>query len=226
MSTTFMGWKTRHRNSLSNITAWHSILGMKFNRGDFLNVPNYISTIRIIAVPLLIVLLMLIRRPEDAHSEWNALVSFIAGLIYAAASLSDILDGFLARRAKISSVAGKFLDPLADKLLNLSALIMLIPLGRIPAWLVILILMREVGITALRGVAANEQIVIAASKWGKYKNAFGSFGIGFLIWHYPFFGVDWVLIGWILLAISVVFSLGSGIHYTYNFFAKVRQNQR
>lgn len=198
---------------------------MKFNRGDFLNVPNYISVGRIAAIPVFIVFLMLIRTPEMAHPEWNATMSMIAGLIYAIASLSDMLDGFLARRAKISGVAGKFLDPLADKLLNLGALIMLIPLHRIPAWLVVLILMREVGITALRGIAANEQIVIAASKWGKYKSAFGSFGVGALIWHYPFFGLEWNLIGWVMLLISVAFSMGSGAHYVYVFFAKIQKRQ-
>lgn len=198
---------------------------MKFNRGDFLNVPNYISVFRIVAVPLLIIFLMLIRLPQAAHPGWNAWMSFISAVIYGVASFSDILDGFLARRAKISSVAGKFLDPLADKLLNLGALIMLIPLGRIPAWLVVLILMREVGVTALRGIAANERIVIAASKWGKYKNAFGSFGIAFLILYYPAFGVDWLLVGWVLLAVSVVFSIGSGIHYAYNFFAEIKRRQ-
>lgn len=199
---------------------------MKFNRGEFLNVPNYISTIRIAAVPLLIVFMMLIRKPVTEFTEWNSKISFIAGLIYVAASLSDMLDGYLARRAKISTVAGKFLDPLADKLLNLSALIMLIPLGWIPAWLVIVILTREIGITALRGMAANERIVIAASKWGKMKNAFGSFGVGALIWHYPFFGINWMLIGWIMMIISVVFSLGSGIHYSYNFFAEIHQRNK
>lgn len=196
---------------------------MKINRNDFLNLPNYISIGRVIAVPVFMIFLMLIRRPEQTYPAWNATMSLVAGLIYGAASLSDILDGFLARRFKISSVMGKFLDPLADKLLNLTAIIMLIPLGRIPAWLVVIILFREIGVTALRGVAANERIVIAASKWGKYKNAFGSFGVGFLILHYPFLGVNWSLIGWILLTVSIAFSLGSGIHYTFNFFSAVKK---
>lgn len=199
---------------------------MKLNRGDFLNVPNYVSSLRIIAIPLLIVFMMLIRFPESVHPKWNASMSFIAALVYGIASLSDLLDGFLARRAKISSVVGKFFDPLADKLLNLAALIMLIPLMRIPAWLVVLVLFREITVTTLRGMAANEQIVIAASKWGKYKNAFGSFGVAFIILHYPFWGVNWMLIGWITLIISVGFSFGSGIHYARNFFLEVRRKEQ
>ncbi len=196
---------------------------MKLNRGDYLNIPNYISIGRIVAIPLLIVFMMMIRLPEDAHSTWNSWISFFSAVIYGIASLSDIVDGYLARRAKISSVMGKFLDPLADKLLNLSALIMLIPLGRISAWLVIVILTREIGVTALRGMAANEHIVIAASKWGKYKNAFGSFGVAFIILFYPHWGISWLAVGWVMLLISIVFSLGSGVHYAYHFFARVRQ---
>lgn len=196
---------------------------MKLNRNDFLNVPNYISVGRVFAVPVFMVFLMMIRKPEEAHATWNASMSLIAAVIYGLASVSDLVDGYLARRAGISSVMGKFLDPLADKLLNLAAVIMLIPLGRIPAWLVVIILIREVGVTALRGVAANERIVIAASKWGKYKNAFGSFGVSFLILYYPFLGVNWVLIGWIMLIISILFSLGSGVHYTFHFFSAVKK---
>lgn len=195
---------------------------MRFNRDDFLNIPNYISVIRVAAIPLLIILMMMIRLPGYLHPVWNKWIGLAAALVYTAASLSDILDGFLARRANISSTTGKFLDPLADKLLNLAALIMLIPLGRIPAWLVIVILTREISVTALRGVAANEQIVISASKWGKYKNAFGSFGIAFLILYYPWFGIEWLLVGWVLLIVSVVFSVGSGVHYTYHFMKKTR----
>lgn len=195
---------------------------MKFNRNDFLNVPNYISVGRIVAVPVFMIFLMLIRRPEYANPGWNEWMSVIATLVYTVASLSDLVDGFLARRAHISSVTGKFLDPLADKLLNLAALIMLIPLGRMPAWLVVIILVREISITALRGIAANEQIVIAASKWGKYKNAFGSIGIGAIILYYPFLGVDWLLIGWVMLIISVVFSIGSGVDYGWKFYKEAR----
>lgn len=198
---------------------------MKINRDDFFNLPNYISIGRVIAVPILVVFLLLIKTPESFHPTWNKVMSCIAGIIYILASISDMIDGFLARRANISSVVGKFLDPLADKLLNLAAVIMLIPLGRIPAWIVVLILVREITITALRGLAANERIVIAASKWGKYKNAFGSFGVGGLVLYYPFFGVHWFVIGWFFLIISVVFSIGSGIHYAYNFIKELQKRQ-
>lgn len=190
-------------------------------RHEFLNLPNYISLGRIASAPLLIVFMMFINDYKEGATTWNAFWSMISATVYGVASLSDIVDGFFARRYKLESVFGKFFDPLADKLLNLAAMIMLIPLGRIPAWFVVIILMREIGITTLRGVAANEQIVIQASKWGKYKNAFGSFGIAFLILHYPFWGVQWMLIGWILLIVSTIFSMGSGIHYVCKFVKEI-----
>lgn len=195
----------------------------RLRRKEFLNIPNYITFIRVIAIPVLVIFMELINDRVTTRHAWNLFWSFMAALTFSIAGLSDIVDGFFARRYNISSAFGKFLDPVADKLLNLSAMIMLIALHRIMAWLVILLLIREVGVTGLRGVAANEQIVIAASKWGKYKNAFGSVAIALLILHYPIFGVRWDLIGWILLIISAGFSLGSGIHYTVRFFQEVKK---
>lgn len=191
-------------------------------RKEFLNAANYISLGRIVAVPLMVVLMSFINDRSLFHRSWAVFWSGICAIIYGAASLSDILDGFLARKYHLESTFGKFFDPLADKLLNLAVMIMLIPLGRIPAWLVILLLVREITVTMLRGVAANEHIVIPASKWGKYKNAFGSVGISLLVLHYPFFGIEWMLIGWLLLIISAAFSIGSGVNYIYRFILCLR----
>ena len=190
-------------------------------RREFLNVPNYISMGRVAAVPLLVVFMMFINDAKTEHHAWNAMWSCVSALTYGVASISDVLDGFFARRYNLEGTFGKFFDPLADKLLNLAAMIMLIPLARIPAWLVLLLFVRELTITMLRGVAANEQIVIQASKWGKYKNAFGSFGVAFLILHYPYLGVHWVLVGWILLLTSAAFSIGSGTHYVWQFVKEI-----
>ena len=190
-------------------------------RREFLNIPNYISLGRIVAVPLLIITMMMINDMSVLHRSWSVFWSLVSAIIYGVASLSDMVDGFIARRYHLEGTFGKFFDPLADKLLNLTAMIMLIPLNRLPAWLVILLLVREITITMLRGVAANEHIVIQASKWGKYKNAFGSFAIAFLILHHPYFGVQWVLAGWVLLIISVLFSIGSGAHYVWCFIKEL-----
>ncbi|PIR18116.1 MAG: CDP-diacylglycerol--glycerol-3-phosphate 3-phosphatidyltransferase [Deltaproteobacteria bacterium CG11_big_fil_rev_8_21_14_0_20_49_13] len=189
-------------------------------RKEFLNLPNYISLIRILAVPLIVILMMCIN-DNTVHQKWNILLSFIVALIYGVASASDMVDGFIARRYKLEGNFGKFFDPLADKLLSLAAMIMLIPLHRIPAWLVVLLLVREIVITMLRGVAVNERIVIPASKWGKYKNAFGSFGVAFLILHYSHFGINWLLVGWVLFLVSATFSIGSSVHYIHRFIEEL-----
>ncbi|RLB54838.1 MAG: CDP-diacylglycerol--glycerol-3-phosphate 3-phosphatidyltransferase [Deltaproteobacteria bacterium] len=111
---------------------------------------------------------------------------FIAAGLFALASITDYLDGWLARRRGLITVLGKFLDPLADKLIVASTLVMLIPLGRIPAWVVVLLLARELAITGLRGIASSEGLVIAASQGGKWKTAFQLVGILALIIHYPY----------------------------------------
>ena len=112
--------------------------------------------------------------------------SFIAACLFALASATDYFDGYLARRKNLITVLGKFLDPLADKLIVTSVLVMLIPLGRIPAWVVVLLLARELAITGLRGIASSEGMVIAASQGGKWKTAFQLVGILGLLIHYPY----------------------------------------
>jgi CDP-diacylglycerol--glycerol-3-phosphate 3-phosphatidyltransferase len=192
-------------------------------RREFLNLPNYISLGRILSIPVLVVIMMLINDARAENHIWNAFWSLVAAVIYAAASLTDMIDGFLARRYKIEGTFGKFFDPLADKILNVGAMIMLIPLGRMPAWFVVILFTREVAITMLRGVAANERLVISASRWGKYKTAFGNFGVSFIILHYPYLGVHWNMVGWALLIISAVFSVGSGVHYVWRFIGELKE---
>ena len=130
--------------------------------GIQLNLPNVLTLARVAAVPLLVVLLLF-----DGPR-----VSFWAALIFALASVTDWLDGYLARKWEVVSVFGKFLDPLADKLIVMAALILMIPMGRVPAWAVFLILSREMVITGLRSIASSEGVVIAASDLGKYKTIF------------------------------------------------------
>lgn len=185
-------------------------------RADYFNLPNYISLLRIVFVPILIGFMLTIT--PGRHEAWNQTASIIATVLFVVASLSDLLDGFLARRRKLFTVMGTLLDPLADKLLNLSVLIMLIPLGRMTAWMAVIIIAREMAVTTLRGVAGSEGVVIAAGKGGKLKNAFGSVGTALLLLYYPFFGVQWFLIGWVLFFISAILSIWSGSEYMIGFF--------
>lgn len=149
---------------------------MNFRTGR-LNLPNLLTLARIAAIPAVVVLLM--SGSRDA-GFWSAAV-------FGAAAITDWLDGWLARRWQIVTVLGKFLDPLADKLIVMAALIMLIPLGRVPAWAVFLILAREVTVTGLRSIASSEGIVIEASELGKYKTIIQMVAIPALLLHYDYY---------------------------------------
>lgn len=140
------------------------------------NIPNILTLMRIAAIPLMVYLLLTGERES----------SFWAAALFSAASFTDWLDGFLARRMGIVTVFGKFLDPIADKLVVMAALIMIIPLGRVPAWMVLVILGREIIITGLRGIASSEGIVIEASDLGKFKTIFQIVAIIALLLHYDY----------------------------------------
>lgn len=128
-----------------------------------MNLPNKLTVFRVILIPFFVVLLLLDITPYD---KWIALAIFIV------ASLTDFLDGHIARKYHLVTNFGKFMDPLADKLLVCSALICLVELSRIPAWIVILIIAREFIISGFRLVASDNGVVIAASYWGKFKTTF------------------------------------------------------
>ncbi len=187
-------------------------------REDAVNLPNLITMGRIAIIPLF---LWLIDRgtPRDC---------IYAALVYAAAAITDLLDGVIARRMGIVSVLGKFLDPLADKLLVMASLVWMVPMGRIPEWAVILLLAREISITGLRGIASSEGVVISAGGGGKSKTALQMVGILCLVIGYPYHihlgiidlkMVDLVVVGRMLVYISLVFSLASAVEYV-NLFAR------
>lgn len=170
-----------------------------------LNLPNSLTLGRIAAVPVLLLFLAL--------GHGGPATSIFAAFLFLAATITDLLDGYLARRYKLVTNFGRFLDPLADKLLNLAALIMLIPLGRAPAWLVFLILAREIAVTGLRAIAASEGIVIDASGLGKQKTLTQNIAIFLLLWHYPFLGLNFHVIGTVLLWVALVITYWSGYAY-------------
>ncbi len=128
---------------------------------------------------------------------------------------------FLARRYNLISNVGKFLDPLADKLLIMSALIMLTYLKWIPAWISILIIGREMTVTGLRAIASEKGIVIAADKYGKLKTLFQIIALSPLIFHYPIKGFNPSYWGNIFLYIALALTLFSGVNYTYKFLKEV-----
>ncbi len=162
---------------------------------------------RFAMIPLFVVLLSL---------EQSTLIAFLAWLVFALAAFTDWLDGYLARKLDNETVFGKLMDPLADKLLVIAALIMLIPLDRIPAWVCVLIISREIFITGVRGLAASTGKVVAADNLGKIKANFQYFGIGFLIFPLHLLPIPYQYqFGMILVYLSLVLSLWSAGDYIY-----------
>lgn len=176
-------------------------------RKNIYSTANLVTISRVVLIPLLVFFLFFEGR----------FASFIAAVVFIVASITDWLDGYLARKQHTVSAFGKFLDPLADKLLVMSAMIMLIPLERIPAWIVVVILAREIAITGLRGIASEEGIVIAASSLGKYKTGFQIAALIGLLFHYEYYGIDFHLIGTILLWIALALTVWSGYDYLKKF---------
>jgi CDP-diacylglycerol--glycerol-3-phosphate 3-phosphatidyltransferase len=175
--------------------------------------PNCLSLFRIAIIPLLVYLLTF----SDPASALLAAAVFLVG------SLTDFLDGYLARRRGSVSDLGRILDPIADKLLIIAALIMLAAMDRgdepnVPAWLVVIIVARETAVTILRGIALAEGIVMEAEELGKYKFIVQTFAVGGLLLHYEYFGIDFYATGIYFLLISTVIALWSGVNYHVRFF--------
>lgn len=161
-----------------------------------MNLPNKLTLLRVIMIPFF-VCFMLTDVLGDA-SRYAALAVFIA------ASLTDLLDGKIARKYNLVTNFGKFMDPLADKLLVCSALICLIQTGQLPAWYVIVIIAREFIISGFRLIASDNGIVIAASYWGKFKTTFQMVLIVLLILNIPALALVTQIVYWAALILTVV----------------------
>ncbi|MBU5595059.1 CDP-diacylglycerol--glycerol-3-phosphate 3-phosphatidyltransferase [Amphibacillus sp. MSJ-3] len=180
-----------------------------------MNIPNRITISRILLIPIFILILTL---PLD-WGEWVIgsttlpITHFVAALIFMLASGTDWLDGHYARKYKLVTNLGKFLDPMADKLLVTAAFVLLIELKLVPAWIVIIILSREFAVTGLRLVAAGEGIVLAAGNMGKWKTTFQLISVILLLLHnFPFSYLGWPL-GSICLYIALILTVISGVDY-------------
>jgi CDP-diacylglycerol--glycerol-3-phosphate 3-phosphatidyltransferase len=189
--------------------------------------PNLLSLFRILLVPILVYIL---REP-------GPLAGALAAVLFVLGSLSDYYDGYLARKHGIVTTLGKFLDPLADKLLVVSVLIMLVAMpctpevagpceARVPAWLVVLIVGRELAVTGLRSIASSEGITLGAEELGKYKTIFQIFALTGLLMHYRYFFVDFHLGGVYFLWIAFVLGMWSAVDYHRRVYREVRTRRR
>ncbi len=192
-------------------------------RRDIWNLPNVLTMGRIAVIPL-VCWLVTTGRPVDC---------VFAAVLFGVAAITDWLDGYIARKRGLESLTGKFLDPLADKLLVMAVLITLIPLERIPVWFVIVMLAREISITALRALAAGEGIIIGSAWGGKWKAGFQFVGLTCLLLHYEYtlhFGpfdlrARLSQVGLLLMLVSLYYSLLSGWRYFQGFLEGIDRAQ-
>ena len=183
--------------------------------------PNLLSLFRIAIVPVVVVLLM-----------WTGPVPrFVAGVLFMIACVTDYLDGWVARRRKSTTVLGQFLDPLADKLLVVAVMIMLVaaPIEpRVPGWMATVIVLREIAVTGLRGIASQSGVVVPAQELGKYKMIFQIFALTGLLMHYPYpipftsAVVDFHAAGMRFLWIALVVSVWSAVDYYVRVLRQIR----
>jgi len=191
-------------------------------RREFTNPPNLVTMGRVVLVPFVLVFI----------DNFSPVRSFLASLLYLGAAAGDALDGYLARSRGEVSMLGKFLDPLADKLIVTAVLIFMVALGRAPAWVVVVLIARDLAINGLRSVASAQGLVIAASDGGKIKTALQLVSIMLLLIHfrYPVLGtgimLDYHRVGLVLLYISTCASLISGAQYLRDFFHAVLRQPR
>lgn len=169
--------------------------------------PNTLTLFRVLTVPLVVLLLLV---P-------NRFTCFLAALLFSAAAITDYFDGFLARQKGMVSNLGKVMDPVADKLLVSCTFIMLTSLGWVPAWVVCIIIGREIAVTGLRSLIAQHHEDVSASNLGKYKTGFQIASAIPLLFHYPYFTVDLHAIGMFFLWGATIFTVWSGVDYFVRF---------
>ena len=162
-----------------------------------MNLPNKLTVLRVIMIPFFVAALL-----YDGGANQN--MRYVAAALFIIASLTDMLDGKIARKYNLVTNFGKFMDPLADKLLVCSALICMIELRQLPAWMVIIIISREFIISGFRLVASDNGVVIAASYWGKFKTTFQMIGVVLLIFNIPALSMVTTIVIWIALALTVI----------------------
>jgi len=190
-------------------------------RGAVVALPNVLSLFRIGLVPVLVLALM--RETQAARA--------FAGACFLVACITDFLDGWLARRHGITTALGQMLDPLADKLIVTAALIMVAavpPDPRVPAWMVVVIVCRELAVTGLRGIASSSGVVVPAQELGKYKMIFQMFALEALLLHYRYpipgtsLAIDFHAGGMILLWAALILAVWSAVDYHVRVLRMIR----
>jgi CDP-diacylglycerol--glycerol-3-phosphate 3-phosphatidyltransferase len=188
----------------------------KFDEMTFGTTPNILTLIRMLFVPVVVFMLF------QGTPEWDLAAAWVFG----AASITDWIDGYIARKQQVVTIYGKLLDPLADKFLVISSLVMLQELHRVHAVIVILMICRELAITGLRALASAEGVIIPASNSAKWKTALQMFGIPFAMVTSRPLGLPLYELGMGLIYVSVAVSLWSAVDYVIDFFRGLKASRQ
>jgi CDP-diacylglycerol--glycerol-3-phosphate 3-phosphatidyltransferase len=183
------------------------------SKHETFNLPNTITLLRISIVPFLFILLL------EPGEFW----SLILAILFVIASITDFFDGYFARKYNLITTMGKFLDPIADKLIVNTAMILMIPIGRIPAWIVAITIIRDLIVDVIRSIASSEGNYIQASSLGKQKTLAQNIAVTALMINYSIFGVDAHFVGMIILYVALLLTIYSGVDYFIKFYQNTVQ---
>ncbi len=192
------------------------------------NLPNRLTIFRIMLIPFVLSFLYLSQSKSPLFLEFTSDFGWAAAWIFTIASITDFFDGYIARKRNIVTILGSFLDPIADKFLTVSSLIMLGSIGYIHVFIVIILVLREMYMTSLRLLAMNEGFAVPVSSLGKWKTATMMVGIPFLMAHEAWSlipAIPFYIPGKVFVYISGIISIWSAISYTYNMIKKFKQNR-
>jgi CDP-diacylglycerol---glycerol-3-phosphate 3-phosphatidyltransferase len=183
------------------------------SKHETFNLPNTITLLRIGIVPFLFILLL------EPGEFW----SLILAILFVIASITDLFDGYFARKYNLITTMGKFLDPIADKLIINTAMILMIPIGRIPAWIVAITIIRDLIIDVIRSIASSEGYYIQASSLGKQKTLAQNVAVTALMINFSIFGVNTHDVGMVILYVALFLTIYSGIDYFIKFYQTILQ---
>ncbi|MCA2961235.1 MAG: CDP-diacylglycerol--glycerol-3-phosphate 3-phosphatidyltransferase [Silvanigrellales bacterium] len=184
--------------------------------------PNQLTWLRIFCIPAVVLLMLDGATIEPGTPHVISTTDILAAVVFALAAITDFFDGFIARRFGVETVLGKLLDPLADKLLVVSALIILVEKHRLEGWIAVLLIVRDLGINAIRLSAMQENILISSSWIGKTKTAFLDVGIVGLAVYGTFGGFSFALVGKVCMWAALVASVVSAVEYLFGYARQLR----
>ena len=196
------------------------------NEWEIDNLPNRLTMFRVILIPIILLSLFFNISENSWAHEHTKLLNYIAAWTFVIASITDFFDGHIARKNNLVTVFGSFLDPIADKFLVISSLIMLLALGRVHVLIVLILVLREMYITALRLLAMEKGLNVPVGTLGKWKTATQMIGVPFLMANDLPWGLNMPLIGTIAIYLASLFSLYSALEYSVGFIKKIQKQRK